>query len=162
MKEYILTLVGVAVICGVVEMMSLSEGEIKNYLKLIGALCVLCVAISPIGTLLSTIRDGGMKEIFDKSEREVLKEQYAEVYLDSLGEEISEDIEERVEILLCERFDIDENDIDVAVFLDTAENDVKVSECRVILYPKAISKDPHKISDYIYDLLECECEIIYE
>ena len=162
MKEYIITLVGVAIFCGVIEMMSLSEGDIKNHLKLIASLCVLCVAIAPFGEFLKLLRGGGFNEILDKFDKDELEMEYRAVYIENLDKEMDSELSSRVEFLLSGEFGVDVEDIDVVIFSETSEESVKINKTCVILYPRAITYDPHKISQYVSDLLKCECEIIYK
>jgi len=162
MKEYIMTLVGVAIFCGVIEMMSLSEGTIKNHLKLIASLCVLCVAITPLGEVLKIIGDGEINEMINRYDKDELELEYKAVYIENLDKEMDSEISSRMESMLCEEFDVAADDIDVVIFSEASEESVKINKTCVVLYPGAIAKDPHKISRYVSDSLKCECEIIYK
>ena len=55
MGGFILTVMGVALVAGVTGMLT-PDGETKKYVRLVGALSLLCALISPV---ISAISDGG-------------------------------------------------------------------------------------------------------
>lgn len=162
MKEYIITLIGVSIFCGLVEMLSLSEENFKKHIRLIASLCVLCVAIAPMGELINMIKNYDIEEESDIFEGEDINDKYYDIYVSNLGEHTAESIEENTKRILADEFDMEHDDFDVIVLLDLSEEKFTVEKVSVLLYPKSIFKDPHKISDYISNLLKCECEIIYK
>ena len=161
MKEYIMTVVGVSVFCGFVEMLSLNEASFKKHIKLVASLCVLCVAISPIGSLIELMRDFRIEGDSGDFDREAMMDKYDDVYVENLMGYTAQEISEYLESMICKEFDIDGADIDIFVSVAGGE-EMSVEHVQVILYPKAISKDPHKISEYIFERLGFECEIIYK
>ena len=162
MKEYIITLISVSIFCGLIEMMSLSEGGLKKHIRLIASLCVLCVAVAPMGDLINVIKNYDVEERTDIFEGEDTENKYYDIYVSNLGEHTAESIEENTKRLLGDEFDMEHDAFDVIVLLDLSDEKFAVEKVSVVLYPKAIFKDPHKISEYISNLLKCECEIIYK
>jgi hypothetical protein len=162
MKEYIITLISVSIFCGLIEMMSLSEGGLKKHIRLIASLCVLCVAVAPMGDLINVIKNYDVEEKTDIFEGEDAENKYYDIYVSNLGEHTAESIEENTKRLLGDEFDMEHDAFDVIVLLDLSDEKFAVEKVSVVLYPKAIFKDPHKISEYISNLLKCECEIIYK
>ena len=52
MREYVLTLIGAALVTSLASMIA-PEGKLGKYIAFAGGLCILCVSISPIYSFIS-------------------------------------------------------------------------------------------------------------
>lgn len=163
MKDYIVTLIAVSLFCGMIELLapSGSENGLKNHIRLISSLCVLAISLVPIGELISEISNGEIASIIEWDEREELEGKYEEMFRDRLAFCTAEGISKECEQMISEKFEVDEDDINVSVKLSGDGGAVAVDMVTVTLFSGAVFKDPHSISEYLSSLLECECEIIY-
>ena len=163
MREYLLTLISVSVICGVVQTLAPDSvgDKLKKHVKLLSSLCVLCIILAPISALLRELQENGIELGEWVLEIETVGEKYEDVYLESIGKYTVAELEEMSEIKVAERFGMDRKIFDVNVVV-IAENDSLVVDRAVLSLHKTIDKnDPRDISEYISALLKCECGIIY-
>lgn len=164
MKEYALTLIGSALVCSLVYMIA-PEGKLGKYVNFAGALCILCVAISPIYSFISGISgaegEGIYEYIFGEYVAEGEDEVYLEVYEENLMSMSAENMSVALVSLLCRETGVDAEDIEVYVELESGEESFLAKKVSVVLYGSAVFLEPREISGYIESLLGCECEIIY-
>ena len=158
MKEYIAMLLCVCGVCGFAEMLTPGTEVTRKHVKLLCSLCVLCVVAAPLGSFIAQMKNGGFDFDFKYEEK---KEEYSEVFYEHLDSHNASVIAESLEGMVCEHFDIEPSDIDVRVYLSTISESSSIESVSVIIYPAAISKDPHLISEYIVNVGGAECEIIY-
>lgn len=163
MMEYIAVLLCVASICGIAGVLAPEgkRGGISRHMNLVCSLVALCVIAAPFVDLIGEIRDNGIDLGFI-GER---GENYAEVYRDTFNEYLLEYNAENVSVLLkdmlCSEFEIKVDDMEVWVQLLREEGECLVESVMVGVKGEAISKDPHSIVEYVYNLFACECEIVY-
>lgn len=164
MKEYLMGLFALSVCCAVVEMLSPSGegGGIARHIKLMSALCLLCVMLAPLTTLL---REGD-------SLPDRLRYWAEELTLG--GEETQENMQAHWEEQ-CEKMDVAMAQITVADMLketfSLADADCRVgltvqdgvlTQVRVALSGKAIWANTHEIQRYIEQTFGCASEIYIE
>ena len=164
MKEYAMTLIGSALVCSLVFMIA-PEGKLGKYINLAGALCILCVAVSPIYSFVSSISgadgEGLYEYIFGEYLAEGEDEVFLEVYENNLMAMGAENMSVALESLLCRETGVGADEIEVYVELRSGEDEFLAKRVRVVLYGSAVFIEPREISGYIESLLGCECEIIY-
>lgn len=164
MREYIIALIGVAVVCGLIQILAplSSSGGGDKYLRLLGALCVLCVLISPIGALLKGI--GGLEvDIADKIYNEKNeKEKYEEIYNQSIKDHSAQALEKSAEKVLEKELGIGEREVSVKIELCEIDGETSIGGAKAIITPEGVGRDPRDISACVSAYLGCECEIIYK
>lgn len=158
MKEYIAMLMCVCGVCGFAEMLTPGSEGTRKQVKLLCSLCVLCVVAAPLGSFISEMKNGGFDFELKYEEK---NEEYSEVFYEHLDSHNASVIAEALEAMVCEDFDIEPSDIDVRVYLSTLSESSSIESVSVIIYPAAITKDPHLISEYIVKTSGAQCEIIY-
>ena len=162
MREYFGTLLCVACVCGVAEMLAPNgnRGGLKRQVRFICALTIVCVVAAPIGNLLVELKNQGVGNgfIFDSNKNE---SEYESAFLEYVEGQNTAALEICLKSELCERFDIAFDSLDVIVEL-ALENDVcTIHDITVCLKLDAIAKDPHSIIEYVRSRTNIECEIIY-
>ena len=156
MKEYLLSLFGVCVASAVVRVASPS-GSLKKYLEIVCSMCVAAALIIPVG---AWIMDGdGIEGALEGIEWE--SQNYEEIYNSYVLEYELAEAENMLVSELAEHFGKAADGFDVELLTEWNADKVGIAEARVILNEKTLSVPPEQIKGYIYERLECECEIIY-
>lgn len=163
MKDYIITLIGVSIVCGIVYILAPngSGDGIKKHVKLVSSLCVLCIMIAPIGSFIEKLKSSEFNVLGEYTRSDESENEYDKIYNDMISVYSAEQISQKSEEVLQERFSLKEEDIKVMIYFSEEESEIYISKAAVILYTGAVGKDPREISDCVRELLKCECEIIY-
>lgn len=165
MKQYLMSLFVLALCCAVIELLS-PEGEgggIARHIRLLGGLCLLCVAIAPLATYAAQeispldALSGAIDEWLERSE-------VSGNDLAARWEEQSEALDlsvaaETVSKMIEERFSISAADCRVSLATDDRG---ELHEVRVALSGRAIWTDAHAIQSMIDELLGCACTVYIE
>ena len=163
MGGYIFLLSCVSVFCGIIHILAPKGegGALRDNVRLVCAMALLCVALMPICRFLSEL-DGAELGVSDLFDREQLAEKYEESFSQTMKKYSEEETEQACERILFERFGLKAGDVEVDV-ISSVENDViSVERADIVIYFGAISQNPKELSDTISELLECECRIIYK
>jgi hypothetical protein len=162
MKEYIMLLVGVAVFCGIVEVIAPSgrADGLKKHIKLASSLCVLAILVAPLGELIGSIREWRIGEEIIEANKDMLLMEYEEIYNNTLENFSADSVAQRCKVLLSDTFGVEEDKISVRVIF-SSETEGKVEQAIIQLSFEAVAVNPHDMKKYISELLDCECEIIY-
>ena len=161
MNGYITTLIGTVIICSLAAMLTPEENGMVGYVKLAAGLCVLCVAISPITSFVEAIDDFSIENgIVEGDDVEI---NFEEIYNQSIVGASEESISQGLRDMICREFELDSDEIEVAVKLkDDGHGEYKTERATVVFAGgKAILTNPHEVIDYVTGLLGCSCEIIY-
>lgn len=159
MREYLMSVIGAALIAGVIStLVPGGNGEgLKKYVNLIVALCVLCVLLAPVGSLLGYL-DGAAEGDFDDwlggAETD-----FDGRYRDTLLKVGKENIESGVKTILAEKFGIPESECVVTATVTQADGELELLALEITLSGRSVLKDPYAIEKYISELLGCECDV---
>ena len=165
MKEYLMGLFVLGICCAVVEMLS-PDGEgggIARHIRLLSVLCLLCVLLAPVLTLLQS--GESLPEYF----RSLLDgwSEGAELGEEELAHRFQEETE-RLDIalaeqtvgeMLAEHFSLDATDCRVRL---TVDESYRITQVRVALRGRAIWSNSHEIEAYIEQTFGCESVIYIE
>lgn len=156
MGEFIFTLVTVSVLNGAVGMLA-PEGDIKKYVRMVGALCILLAIVSPLYGLFADVGFDFEAMIPDG---EYTEEDYEKTFEEYLSKGFIGSAEMSLKRALSSNFDLDEEKFDLTV---NASEDGGGAECvTVYLHTTAINTDPRKIKAYVRELSGAECDVIYD
>ena len=159
MKEYLMTLISVALLSGTVGMLS-PEGEMKRYVRLLCSLCLLCAMVGPALSLLGD-SDFSMDGLLSDRE-EIDRLDYDEIYHNSLilgGEKQAADT---ICAALLQRFELSEGAMEVSVRSPLKNDTDSPVSVTVLLRDEAIFVDPKEILSYVRELGDFQCTIVYE
>ncbi|MBQ9161829.1 MAG: hypothetical protein IJX74_00995 [Clostridia bacterium] len=155
-NKYIYSLILTAFIAVVVELIS-PAGDGGGVGKHVNMICGLCIAVA----LINPLKDGaqwlvelardGIEGIVETSEMPS-----AEQYGDAFAEQIYTVSDSEIKRLLCEKFAISENDIEIH---STFNEEYRPMRITVLLSGQAVFKDPHKITDYLSGAFGCEAVV---
>lgn len=165
MQQYLMGLFALALCCAVVEMLS-PDGEgggIARHIKLMSALCLLCVLLSPLvawlrggESLPDHLRDfwDGLTQDAEDTDRELLDrwEQESERLDITLAEQT-------VAEMLEARFALSSEDCRVSLILDDGDN---ITCVRVALSGRGVWCNTHEMQAYIEQTFGWESVIYIE
>ena len=161
MNGYIYSIVCIAAAGGIVCILSPSSG-IKKHLRLVCALCLLCVMISPVSNFLNSIRDffdGEGSELFETDENGELRDTYESIYNKYLEGGYSDNVGEAVKDILYENLGVSKENCRVSVqFADKNGDGVREpTKITVILSGKEVLRDPSTVKELVSNVFECDC-----
>ena len=154
-----MTLVGTLLISYLALMLAPEgEGGLSGYVKLVAALCVLCVAISPVSSFLRTVLDFDIEILSPDG----VIGNYEEIFEENLKGASAASIEEGLSAMLCRDLSLKREQIEVSVSLGESGEDYAVESVTVVLVGvNSLFVDPHEIISYVSSLLDCRCQIVY-
>lgn len=158
MGEYLISVIGAALIGGVITAAlpdSGGGGALKKYVGFIASLCVLCIIISPAMKALDVVSeffDGGLDGWLEEHGQSYEDQYYG--YLASYGKE---NAEEGIRELICREFSIDPENCHISAEVSESDGKLGLDRIKVILSGSAVFKNPYEIEEYLSDLFECEC-----
>ena len=161
MEGYIVNLVCVSVFCGIVCFLAPSDGNIKNHIKLITSIAVLCVALFPLGDFLFRLKNIDLSALEDMG-KESLEADYEAMFCDAIKEYSEESVASACKNLLKDKFDLNDDDIDIIISSSVENDKINVDKATVIVYFSAITEDPDPLLETVEKMLNCECQIIYK
>ena len=159
MKEYWMTFVAVAILNGVVGMIA-PEGDIKKYVRLLGALCLLCAVVQPI--LIWTSEGGEWTEFLWGDTEHEAQMDYDEIYNHSLIQGGEKNAEMIVKNRILEDFELSDESVDVQVDFVIEKEEVMMGEVRLTIRKEAILIDPRALTEYVNEQYSCPCTVIYD
>ena len=159
MKEYLITLMTVAIICGIISTLSPKE-DIGKYVSLICGICALGVMVAPVSEFL----DGadGVDLMLQNGFVINSEEDYEKMFEESIVSTGVDQAEKTIKNNLCELFDSDTEAIDVELAVEKGKDSLKIKKVTVKEFPEGITVDVKRIIEYIEENLGCTCVIIYE
>ena len=166
MNGYIYSVVCIAAACGIT--LALTGERIKKHVKLVCSLCLLCVMINPVFSLIN-----GLKEIFDEDisgivgedgEKNELRENYESIFDSYLEGGYGNNVGQAVKDCLYEKYGIPKEECRVMVeFTDKNSDGVREpSRITVVLSKGSVFRDPSEIKSFIEGLFECACRCAIE
>ena len=153
-----LGIIGAAAVIGIVETIAPHNGKTAGYMRLIAALCLLCVVIKPLGSAVTQI-----PELFEKMTDAAYEgSEERREYEDILTGEVEQIVRESVVGALKEqlRLQFGVENCEIGVSLAREGQGFRVEKAVVTLMGKDIFRDPYAIEAYVGDLLGCECATV--
>jgi len=160
LNQYIIGLLGAAAVIGIMENLLPPGAKTAAYIKLIAALCLLCLAIRPVASALDSlpkIVTGRVEELAEGGEA-AAEEEYKNILKGQLESVVREQLADAVKRQLAEKFRV--TSCEVGVSLRESEAGMEPVRLMITLMGKDIFKDPYAIEAYFGDLLACECTVV--
>ena len=134
----------------------------KKYTRLICALCLLCVILRPLPSILDADLFSALEfEDIESGDGDSSKEFYAEIYNNTIRNASEEKIANALEDMMIKDLGLPLGEFDVSVKIDDSSGNIVVKQTTVMLRSGAVARDPHAIVSYLEEMLGCSCEIIY-
>lgn len=164
MKSYLLTLLGAALAVTLVGLLS-PKGEgggMEKHLRLICALFLICVLISPLSGAIDQIREmfDGIHEIpgIGNTAQDGYREQMQQAADAASRQYFSDMLTQTLE----QKFSIAMGDVRCSVAWDTVNGTLQPTQVTVLLSGRAIWMSPREIESFVSDLLGCICTVAIE
>ncbi len=158
MEKYIITLISVALLSGIVGMLS-PEGDVKKYVRLAGSLCLLCALAMPVYSFVS---EGGVDLEGLLSFSGEVDTGYEDIYKEALADGAEENAEAALKAGLREKFKLSDDSLDVELTVEYDGEKYCISAARVLLHNSAVFADPREISAYVNENCGCACAVEYD
>lgn len=159
MREYIITLMMVSVVCGVISVLSPKE-DMGKYVSFVCGICALGIIVTPITELIKRAEEfpdilGDRLENYDE-------EFYENTFEESIVAGSVKQAESILKNDLSQELNLDQDSFDIALSVERSENSISVKRATVTIYPKGLTIDARSVIEYIEKNLGCSCMIIYE
>ena len=159
MREYIITLMTVSVVCGVISVLSPKE-DMGKYVSFVCGICALGIIVTPITELIKRAEEfpdilGDRLENYDE-------EFYENTFEESIVAGSVKQAESILKNDLSQELNLDQDSFDIALSVERSENSISVKRATVTIYPKGLTIDARSVIEYIEKNLGCSCMIIYE
>ena len=159
MGEYVLGIIGAAAVIGIMENIVPQNGKTKSYMRLITALCLLCLVAKPLGSVLDSlpalfadateqIAEGG--EAARGEYEKILEGEIMDTVREQLRIAVKSELETEFKVQNCE----------VGVALVRVEGELRTQRAVITLMGRDIFKDPYAIEAHFEELLGCECVVV--
>ena len=160
MREYGSALLCVCLLGTLVRMLS-PEGDVKRYVGLVAAFCVILAVAKPIGAAVG--EEGGFLLLTKWSEWETSDEKnYAEIYDHALLDTGGSIAEEHVKSLILKEYMINEEDVTVLGKFALKNEIYQLEEVVLYLHKSTVSIDPRELTDFVSRQCGCPCYAVYE
>lgn len=159
MQSYFLSLIAASMIASLVSILSPSgeKGGIAKHMKLLTALFLVCVLISPLKETLLGLR-AWLDGEWELPGVELPEEDSYKQQLDQALEGASTTyFTQMLTQLLEQQFSISTGEVRCNVQWQTENGSMTPTRVTVILSGKAIWQDPEAIEEFVRKLLGCEC-----
>lgn len=153
-----MTLAGVVILSGVITLLG-AEGGLKNYIKLLCSLSVLCVLVSPLVSL-ATDGDFSLNDLWDSVQNEEVN--YDEIYKESWKKYEIETAQKILKESMISKLSMEASDFEVAMKIVSKSETIELESVTVVLRDRGVLADPKKISSFINTELGCPCIIVYD
>ena len=162
MKEYIISVSLTAVVAMIASALvpTVKRSELAPYVRLVSSFVIICVIISPLSKLTSCDPKASTDSFISS-----IKAQHPDVYEQSTYSALSKlsalQLSAALSNDICERFDIDASDLKLELQYTVNGDKAEYSHILVLLYGKAIFKNPAEIEKYVSGLcsVKCDCAI---
>lgn len=123
------------------------------------SLCLLIAVVAPMGRMLSDAGEMINENVFETviPEAEIPSDEAVSAIL---AEESGKMIEEKLEKLICEAFELNGERVAVTVSVSVDETGVLLERVTVWLSGTALATDPRDIKSLIAQYTDAECEIV--
>ena len=159
MGEYILGIIGAAAVIGIMESILPQNGKTKQYMRLITGLCLLCLVIKPLGTVLDALPTLFSEATENLAETEnAARTEYEQILDGEITDTVRDTLRDAIMSELSTRFGV--KNCEVGLSLICVEGELRVERAVITLMRTDIFKDPYAIENYFSDLLECQCVVV--
>ena len=159
MTAYLLSLLSAACIAALIGILA-PEGEgggIARHLRLLIALILICLMISPLGDVLGMLTDFANGDYTLPNSDTVSREDYQKQMEEALSTSSKVYFVQLLTQALEREFSIETGNVRCAVHWNDSAEETTPERVTVVLSNAAIWKDPEPIENYVTTLLGCKC-----
>lgn len=152
MKEYLISVIGVSVLCFIVKQVSFDSD--KKYISFVCGLCAVAVIASPIGKAIRWLSDFNIDGYIE--EDTYIKEEYESIFESHLKDQYTDEIKVIIRDEICEKYSLDSSCVEV--YLGIVGDELKKITLR--LTGKGVFANSNHMVTYLEGKYSCEVEII--
>lgn len=163
MKEYLLSIIIISIGVSIFELLAPSNEGLLKYIRLIAALCILCVIIAPLNVIGETLSDNLLENLKDNltgNSKEELEDQYNNLLNEYLNNYSIDSFNNQIESLLKDNFGIPESECEVNTYTTFENGKLTITEIQILLSGNSIFQNPYTIEKYISNLCTAECKVL--
>lgn len=153
MKGYILSIIGVCVVGTVISIIvpNSEGGGISKQMRVIIAVCVICVSINPINEIISYINEINIDELIEYDDE--IESDYEEIFREYYSSAELQNLKVGIKQLLFDKFGVD--GAECTVTLKVSEKG-KLERIFITLYGSAVFKNTGEMEEYFAEAFGCE------
>ena len=163
MKEYLSSIIVISIGVSLFELLAPSDEGFLKYIRLIGALCLVCVMIGPLNAIGETLSDNFLEDLKDNltnNSKEELEDQYNNLLNEYLNNYSVDSLNNQIEILLEENFGIPRSECEVNTYTTFENGKLAITEIQILLSGNSIFQNPYTIEKYISNICTAECKVL--
>ncbi len=150
MREYMMKVIGMAILVGLAEQFLPPNTKLRSYVRLFGSLCLLFILIAPLGRMVGTL-----PEWFEELEMETSETGEYEKILEG---SIKDTVRDELSAALIKKLGVSEETRIGVSFEDGTP--LKVKKVIITVTGKDIFKNPYEMEETVTKLLGCECVVV--
>lgn len=135
------------------------KGGVKKALDLCLSLCLLCAVIAPMGGMIAEAKERIELDDRDLELPDIDASADSAIYA-SLAEASRVEIEERLAELICKKFELEAENVEVSASVTADESGIGITQITVWLYGRGVFTDPREIKDFVSGYTDAKCEIV--
>lgn len=159
MRQYIMNVVGVAILAGVIDQLLPEKGKLRGHVRLLCGLCLLLVMVAPLGRALAALPalfEDGMAAIEDAGGEAGKYDKILEgTVKDAVRQELSFALTQKLE----KEFGVNAETVKIGISFEDGEP-LRLKKVLVTLTGKDIFRNPYTIEETLSSLLGCECVVV--
>ena len=157
MKQYLYSIVAVAVIAALFRVLCPDGTSLKKYFSFLTSAVLLCATVVPAASLLQGFSTGSLA----LSDAGLLSgTDYSAVWQETLSDTTREETERAIVSHLCEKFSLSEKNLSVACHFTEEDGRPCLSEIEITLFSSALLKNPREIESYVAQAFALPCRVL--
>ncbi len=160
MKEYIMKVVGAAILLGISEQLLPPNAKLRSYIRLFGSLCLLLILIAPLGRVIASLPDWfdeGFSTL-EASEGDV--SEYEKILEGTVKETVQKELSAALLRKLTDEFGVSEETRVGVSFEDGTP--LRVKKVLITVSGKDMFRNPYEMEEAVTALLGCECVVVVD
>lgn len=159
MKEYILSMVAVCIICIIVKEIFPDENSLKGHINLVCGLCILCVMIYPVCNLIRFVSEFDFSSIVTPDTEYGEKYEYESVFDNYLCNMQLESIKSEIKNCLKDTCGLHDEDMEIYLYTENENGKLYIKRVTVSLFGRGVFCDSNKIKTEVQRLCSCEVAV---
>lgn len=159
MRQYIMSVVGVAILAGVTDQLLPEKGKLREHVRLLLGLCLILVMIAPLGRALVTLPDlfdDGMAALENAGDS---GGEYDKILEGTVKEAVRQELAAALTETLEKEFGVNSETVKIGISFEDGEP-LRLKKVLVTLTGKDIFRNPYTIEETLCSLLGCECVVV--
>lgn len=159
MRQYMMNVVGVAILAGVADQLLPEKGKLREHVRLLFGLYLILVMIAPLGNVLSSLParlEDGMAALENAGEG---TGEYDKILEGTVKEAVRQELAAALTEKLVKEFGVNAETVRVGISFEEGE-ELRLKKVLVTLTGKDIFRNPYTIEEAISSLLGCECVVV--